>query len=40
MMESNVKVWVGSDIFYGKKQGLFGQFAHEDRVTMGIEWGF
>jgi len=40
MLESNIKIWVGSDIFYGGEAGLFGQFKHEDRVTMGFEWGF
>jgi hypothetical protein len=40
MLESNINVWVGSDIFYGKKEGLFGQFNNQDRITMGFEWGF
>jgi len=40
MMESNIKVWLGSDVFYGDEKGLFGQFEKQDRMTMGVEWGF
>ena len=37
--QDNVKVWVGMDIFYGDQTGLFGQFARNDRLVIGIEWG-
>ena len=37
---TNVRLKVGADIFYGKSQGLFGQFDANDRVSMGIEFGF
>jgi hypothetical protein len=37
---SNINVWVGADIFYGKSDGLFGQFNNEDRIYVGFEWGF
>jgi len=40
MLESNIKLWLGTDIFYGNKSGLFGQFKETDRVNIGIEWGF
>jgi hypothetical protein len=44
MLESNIKLWLGSDIFYGlnsdSKSGLFGQFKETDRVNIGVEWGF
>jgi len=37
---TNIRLKVGADIFYGKPQGLFGQFDKNDRVSMGIEIGF
>ena len=37
---SNVEVWVGADLFYGEKTGLYGQFDRNDRVVLGFEWGF
>ena len=40
MLESNIKLWLGTDIFYGNKSALFGQFKETDRVNIGIEWGF
>jgi len=40
MFESNLKLWLGTDIFYGSKSGIFGQFKETDRVNMGFEWGF
>ena len=39
-LESNVKLWIGNDVFYGDKRGLLGQFNKTDRVTFGVEWGF
>ncbi len=40
MLESNVKLWFGTDLFYGNESGLFGQFKKTDRVNIGFEWGF
>lgn len=40
MWKSNIKLWLGADIFYGNKLGLFGQFNETDRVNIGIECGF
>ena len=37
---TNVRLKAGTDIFYGKSQGLFGQFDQNDRVSIGIEVGF
>jgi hypothetical protein len=40
MFESNVKLWLGADLFSGNKQSLFGQFSDTDRLVVGFEWGF
>ena len=40
MLESNIKLWIGSDVFYGQPEGLFGQFKDNDRITFGFELGF
>jgi len=37
---SGVTIWGGADIFYGDKQGLFGEFTQQTRVVFGLEWGF
>ena len=37
---TNVRLKAGADFFYGKSQGLFGQFDEKDRVSMAIEVGF
>ncbi len=37
---SNIQLKVGADIFYGNSNGIFGQFDHNDRVSIGIEIGF
>ncbi len=37
---SNIELRAGADIFYGNTNGLFGQFDHNDRVSVGIEIGF
>lgn len=39
MLESNLELWMGLDIFYGDTDGLFGQFDHNDRWIFGAEWG-
>ena len=38
--QDNVKTWVGADIFYGTRDGLFGQFKDNDRIVIGVELGF
>ncbi len=40
MLESDLSLWIGSDTFYGNKDGLFGQFNNKDRVLFGAEWSF
>lgn len=40
MLQSDIKLSVGSDVFYGGQQGLFGQFKDKDRLTFNLEWGF
>ena len=37
---SNIRLKVGADVFYGDLQGLFGQFDKQDRISLGIEFGF
>ena len=37
---TNIRLKIGADLFYGKSQGIFGQFKRKDRVTMGFEIGF
>ena len=39
MLESNVKLWTGADVFAGPSESLFGQFTDTDRVLIGLEWG-
>ena len=39
-INDSVNVWAGLDIFYGDKEGLFGQFQNKDRFIVGFEWGF
>ncbi|MCK5355026.1 MAG: hypothetical protein KAJ63_07895, partial [Methyloprofundus sp.] len=36
----NLKTWVGADIFYGDRRGVFGQFNNNSRVVMGVEVSF
>ena len=39
-LSDGIKVWAGVDVFYGTRNGLFGQFGENDRVLIGVEWGF
>ncbi len=39
-LRSNIFLKLGVDVFYGDREGLFGQFDDRDRVTFGIETGF
>jgi hypothetical protein len=36
----DLKTWFGVDLFYGDREGLFGQFDDHDQVVFGIEVGF
>ena len=38
--QDNIKTWLGADVFYGDKQGVFGQFNRNDRVVFGMEVSF
>jgi len=38
-LTSNVQLLLSSDIFYGNKSMLFGQFKHRSRVSVGLIWG-
>ena len=38
--QDNVKTWVGADIFYGDRDGLYGQFSNNDRIVIGVELGY
>jgi len=38
-LDDNLEVWLGLDVFYGNHQGLFGQFADNDRVLLGVKLG-
>ena len=39
-LRDNMKVWLGFDLFYGNRNGLFGQFDQNDRLVTGMEIGF
>ena len=36
---SNLELIGGTDIFYGDGNELFGQFARQNRVSLGVRWG-
>jgi hypothetical protein len=38
-LEDNVSIWAGLDVFYGDRDGLFGQFDDNDRLLIGVEVG-
>jgi hypothetical protein len=38
-LRDDLQVWFGFDIFYGTRNGIFGEFGREDRVVLGFEWG-
>lgn len=40
LWQSNLEVWMGADLFSGTSDGLYGQFDTNDRLVLGIEWGF
>jgi hypothetical protein len=37
---TNIRLKLGADIFYGKSQGIFGQFKEKDRLSIGLQIGF
>ena len=39
LVRDNLEVWLGVDWFYGTRNGLFGEFDHNDRIVFGAEWG-
>lgn len=38
--QDNVTTWIGADIFYGDRPGVFGQFGDNDRVVFGVELAY
>lgn len=38
--QDNLKTWISNDTYYGSREGIFGQFDNNDRLTLGIEMGF
>ncbi|MGR9054099.1 MAG: DUF1302 family protein, partial [Gammaproteobacteria bacterium] len=38
--QDNVSTWLGADIFYGDRKGVFGQFGSNDRIVFGIELAY
>ena len=38
-LRDNLKIWTGFDLFYGNRNGLFGQFDRNDRLVIGMELG-
>jgi hypothetical protein len=40
LWRSNLEVWLGADVLSGDREGLFGQFTDQDRLLVGLEWGF
>jgi hypothetical protein len=40
LIQSNLELWVGADLFYGDSNQLFGQFDDQDRLLFGLKLGF
>ena len=38
-LKSNTQLFLSSDVFYGAKSKLFGQFKHQNRLSIGLKWG-
>jgi hypothetical protein len=38
-LRDDLQVWLGVDLFYGTREGVFGEFGRDDRVVLGFEWG-
>jgi hypothetical protein len=39
-LAGNLEMWLAADIFSGDRDGLFGQFSEQDRVLLGLQYGF
>lgn len=39
-LRSNLSLKVGADVFFGDRDGVFGQFDGADRIRFGFEYGF
>lgn len=39
-LNDNISLWAGADIFYGNREGLYGQFDKLDRINSGLEISF
>jgi len=40
MLESNLELWLSTDLFSGPAPSMLGQFDQSDRLSLGFEWGF
>jgi len=38
-LNTNTQLFFGSDLFYGNKTKLFGQFKDRSRISFGVRWG-
>lgn len=38
-MNTNTQLFLGSSIFYGNRNNLFGQFKDRSRISLGMRWG-
>jgi hypothetical protein len=38
-LNSNLQMHLSSDIFYGDRTKLFGQFSNRNRISFGFRWG-
>lgn len=38
-LRSNLQLILGSDIFFGRRQGFFGQYNDLSRIFLGLKWG-
>ncbi|MFT5709717.1 MAG: hypothetical protein ACI8QT_000404 [Halioglobus sp.] len=40
LIQSNLELWVGADLFHGDSDQVFGQFDKKDRMLFGLKLGF
>ncbi|MCU0670298.1 MAG: hypothetical protein MUF70_13255, partial [Myxococcota bacterium] len=38
-VRDDLQVWMGFDVFYGTRDGIYGEFDENDRFVVGFEWG-
>ena len=38
--QDNITTWIGADMFYGDRGGVFGQFGDNDRMVFGVELAY